>query len=286
MNKIISLLSLIMLLCVICAFGTACGDKEKGTEGVIYGVSADGTYVEVIGYTGTDKRVVIESEYQGKPVTDIYSNAFNNSFIKEIVLPDTILSIGDFAFFYCTKLTSVVIPDSVTSIGSAAFRYCRSLTSIVIPDSVTSIGYYAFDGCSKLQFTEYENCKYLGSKDNPYFALIEGVSINFASISIHNDAKIIANYAFNGYSRLASITIPDSVTSIGSYAFRSCSSLTSVVIGDGVTSIGKDAFTGCLIESARIPAIACTCIINSNLKTVEITSGEIRSEERRVGKEC
>ena len=349
---------------------TACGTPLSATPGVIYDVSDDGTYAEVVGYTGTATKVKIASEYNGLPVKNIYDNAFkSNTTITSVVIPDTVTSIGDYAFsscsyltsvvigdsvtsmgYYafsycssltsvvigdsvtyigygafssCSKLASVVIPDSVTSIGDYAFNQCSSLTSIVIPDSVTFIGNYAFSscssltsivipdsvtfignsafsscssltsvvipdsvtsishyafyncssltsvvigdsvtsigdsafsGCSKLQFNEYENFKYLGSKDNPYFALIEVTTQNMSSYTIHEDTKVISGSAFYRCSGLTSIVIPDSVTSIGGDAFYGCSGLTSVVIGNSVTSIGDDAFTYCSsLTSVVIP---------------------------------
>ena len=65
-------------------------------------------------------------------------------------IPNSVTSIGDSAFRWCSNLTNIAIPDSVTSIGDEAFSYCGILTSITIPNSVTSIGYYAFSGCSSL----------------------------------------------------------------------------------------------------------------------------------------
>jgi len=65
-------------------------------------------------------------------------------------IPNSVTSIGNYAFEICTGLTSVTIPNSVTSIGHYAFLYCRSLTSVTIPNSVTSIGYFAFSYCSGL----------------------------------------------------------------------------------------------------------------------------------------
>ena len=65
------------------------------------------------------------------------------------------------------------------------------------------------------------------------------------ALEMHQETKIIASYAFDGFARLTYVIIPDSVTSIGSYAFNNCSSLTSVVIGDSVTTIGDLAFGGC-----------------------------------------
>ena len=82
-------------------------------------------------------------------VTSIGEFAFSRcESLTEIVLPDSVISIGDHAFSRCRSLTEVVIPDSVTSIGDGAFSSCESLHSVVIPDSVTSIGDWAFSYCS------------------------------------------------------------------------------------------------------------------------------------------
>ncbi|MBQ5802307.1 MAG: leucine-rich repeat domain-containing protein, partial [Clostridia bacterium] len=66
-----------------------------------------------------------------------------------------VTSIGEYAFYKCTKLTSVVIPDSVTSIGNFAFSNCTNLTSVTIGNSVTSIGEYAFSNCASLTSVYY-----------------------------------------------------------------------------------------------------------------------------------
>jgi len=85
----------------------------------------------------------------------------------------------------------------------------------------------------------------LGSKDNPYYALIGTVNDDYSSYTINEDTKIIVGSAFWGCSHMGRIVIPDSVTSIGDYAFYYCDSLTSVEIGDSVTSIGNYAFYYC-----------------------------------------
>ncbi len=199
-----------------------CGKYEPSyyTKGLVFEL-IDEEY-SVTDYTGNSGTVVIPSVYNQKPVT----------------------SIGVSAFSPYSSFQSVVIPDSVTSIGNAAFKSCHSLLSVVIPDSVTSIGYMAFSDCHNLQFNEYGGCKYLGSSDNDYFALIEAVN-KFSSYDIHKSTKIIADHAFSGRDMLSTIEIPDSVTSIGEGVFNSCNSLTSVVIGAGVISIGDYAFGGC-----------------------------------------
>ena len=74
--------------------------------------------------------------------------SFRNQNIESYVIPNSVTSIGDGAFSYCSSLHSVFIPDSVTSIGDCAFWDCSSLSKIVIPSSVTSIGDSAFSECN------------------------------------------------------------------------------------------------------------------------------------------
>ena len=175
---------------------TTCEMPTTATPGVVYDVSADGTYAEVIGYNGTATKVKIASEYKGLPIKTIYREAFqNNRNITSVVIPDTVTSIGDYAFSYCSNLNSVVIGDSVTSIGDYAFSRCTNLSSVVIGDSVTSIGGYAFYYCSNLN-----------------------------SVVIPDGVTSIGNYAFSRCSNLSSVVIGDSVTSIGNYAFNGCDS--------------------------------------------------------------
>ena len=183
----------------------------------------------------------------------------------ELVIPDNVTSIGDYAFRGCTTLTSITIPDSVMSIASSAFRECTGLTSVTIGNGVTSIGYSAFEGCTGL-----------------------------ISVTIGNSVTSIGDYAFAGCSSLTSMTIPRCIGSsfgeifgrwsypgsicVGGYYipsslkfvtvtggkiskeyFANCSSIISVTIGNGVTSIENSAFYGCTgLTTVNWNATECT----------------------------
>ncbi len=154
-------------------------------------------------------------------VRNIGEDAFSNSNLTSITIPDSVTSIGSWAFTYCDGLTSITIPNSVRNIEDYTFAYSHSLTSITIPNSVTSIGFCAFDFCDGL-----------------------------TSITIPNSVTSIEDCAFRECINLKSITIPNGVTSIGDYAFGDCDSLTSITIPSSVTSIGDFAFYHCYNLSA------------------------------------
>ena len=93
----------------------------------------------------------IDFEFEGaNPLSHAHNLYLNGELVTDLVIPDSVTSIGEYAFSGCNSLTSVTIPDSVTSIGMGAFYGCNSLTSVTIPDSVTSIGHSAFSGCDSL----------------------------------------------------------------------------------------------------------------------------------------
>ena len=122
------------------------------TEGVVYALSDDGTYAKVTDYNGESSLVVMESVYEGVPVTGIADEAFFGCFgVAKVIIPDSVTSIGDRAFANCNNMTEITIPNSVKNIGREAFFYCRSLKKVVIPDSVTSLGVLAFAECYDLE---------------------------------------------------------------------------------------------------------------------------------------
>ncbi|MGN0638771.1 MAG: leucine-rich repeat protein [Huintestinicola sp.] len=187
---------------------------KDSTDDLKYEVSGDGTVV-ITGlkeYT-FPQDLVIPREIDGKRVTAIGENAFSHCSFTTVTIPDSVTSIGDYSFQWCTELTSVTIPNSVTYIGHSAFYLCESLTSVTIPDSMTSIGYGAFRQCYSL-----------------------------TSVTIPDSVTYIDQYAFDKSDSLTSIFIPDSVTYINEAAFSRCNKLVNVSIPKGC-QVEEKAFT-------------------------------------------
>ena len=168
--------------------------------------------------------------------------------LTSVTIPNSVTSIGDAAFRGCSGLTSVTIPNSVTTIGDAAFRECTGLTSVAIPNSVTTINYETFSNCTGLTSVTIPNS--VTSIGESAFSGCKGLT----SVTIPNSVTTIGEYAFDGCSGLTSLTIPNSVTTINYHTFYNCTGLTSVTIPNSVTTIGGKAFSGCTgLTSVTIP---------------------------------
>ena len=173
-------------------------------------------------------------DYYSNPLYYAKNLYLNGTLVTDLVIPDSVTSIGSYAFYDCKSLTSITIPNSVTSIGNSAFSGCKSLTSITIPNSVTSIGRSAFSGCSSLtSITLPFVGATLNGTSNIHFGYIFGASNSSDNYCVPTSLKeviitggnSIGNSAFYNCYQLTSVTIPNSVTSIGRSAFRDCTSL-------------------------------------------------------------
>ncbi len=228
-----------------------------------------------------DQFVYSEGVLYNKDKTTIIQG-LATALLNQFTIPNSVTSIGEGAFSFCSSLTSITIPNSVTSIGEGAFSRCDKLAEInivgdqfvysegvlynkdkttiiqglatalperlIIPNSVTSIGYGAFWYCESLiSITIPNSVTSIGENAFTYCK-------SLTSITIPNSVTSIEKGAFSSCSSLTSITIPNSVASIGTVAFWGCSSLTSITIPNSVTSIGSFAFSSCSsLTSITIP---------------------------------
>lgn len=216
-------------------------------------------------------------------VTKIGGSAFYGcSKIQHLDIPDTIRSIGYYAFQNCSNLETVSLPGSssgYTRIGNRTFYGCQGLKRIIIPEQITEIGQYAFYSCTNLNYISIpKNVKkileFSFSGCNKLYTVVytgslsEWCSIYFADASVCplrcaksfivnnkvleeitqnnlSDITTICRFAFVGYSNLKKVDLCNSIQVIGDYAFSSCNNLTDVTLPNSVTTIGKAAFASC-----------------------------------------
>ena len=190
-----------------------------------------------------------------KGITTIPENLFwgysyNSWFdgLEEIDIPETVTTIGEYAFNNCKNLTTVTGMKNVTKIGDNAFYNCSNLKEITIPDTVESMGTSIFYGCTSLKSVVLPN-KRVNITDSTFCNCS-----SLESITLPDTVEYIRNNAFYGCSSLKKIVWSKSIKEIENNAFKGCSSLTEIIIPDGVTSIGSNAFQNCTsLASVRIP---------------------------------
>ena len=195
--------------------------------------------------------------------------------IIKVVIENGVTSIGDYAFYGCTRLTSIDIPESVTYIGRSALEYCRSLTAIDIPDRVTEIGKRAFCRCSSLSSLTFpESVTVIGDDAFNYCSSLTSITFSGGVVSIGDDpfyrclSLRTANVSENN-SCFCSIdgvlfskdktdlisyppgktdkiyNVPEGVRTVGYKSLKDCSALTSITIPGSVTAIGDYAIANC-----------------------------------------
>ena len=234
----------------------------------------DGETCYLLGYTGNNTNLILPADCHGKGY-EIYRYAFHErDDVTSVTIPDSVTSIGSYAFYGCTKLVEVrnlsdlTITKGSWDNGNIGYYALNIITDATTPSKIwqTSDGY--------LFYEDGETCYLLGyTRNDPDLTLpvdchgkgYEIYKYAFydcypASVTIGDSVTSIGKYAFYSCNSLTSVTIPDSVTSIGSHAFSDCNSLTSVTIPDSVTSIGSYAFGGCSsLEAVYISDLAAWC---------------------------
>ena len=169
--------------------------------------------------------------------------------LTSITLPNSLTAIGNYAFYNCHELTGdLVIPNSVTTIGERAFYECTGFNgSITIGENVTNIGHYAFARCSNITTLNYNAINSNASNAYMDYGWLEYCP-NLHTLNIGENVQMIPDNAFyGGWSDLSftgDLVIPNSVTTIGENAFRG-NGFTSITIGGNVESLGNQAFYDC-----------------------------------------
>lgn len=240
-------------------------------NGLTYKIGFDDT-VTIVSYDDSSAEVVIPDTIEGCPVTSIGDKAFWNKRITSIKFPDTLIEIGNEAFYSCSSLESINIPDSVKTIGSYAFYDCISLTSANISNNITEIPNYMFLNCKKItsinipygvtiigesafkSCTELKEIKISDSVTNIGYNAFYDCK-NLSEIIIPNSVTEIKGYAFNGCQNLTSIVIPESMASIKVCTFMDCTNLTEIIIPNSVVDIEYGAFWNCdSLQSITLPS--------------------------------
>ncbi len=182
--------------------------------------------------------LVVPETLGGVSVTAIGDQAFQGGKFTSVSLPDSITSIGDYAFSSCGELTGIVLPSSLQSIGEYTFAFCDALESISIPQGVDTVSENAFADCNALSVVELaEGVRVIGD-----FAFYSCPSLS--AINLPTSLETIGLGAFLNDTALVSIDVPQGVTEVDGSAFKGCSSLQRISLPASITEIGISAFDG------------------------------------------
>ena len=314
---LITLLAFALIISTVGLF--ACSDNAENNDDVTdytsyldFSPLPDGTY-SVGGKSDLSleyvEKIEIPSTYNGKAVTQIVQNGFNGvTSLKEIIIPNSITTVGENAFESCNNLiynvkddlkylgneenkylyladvvdfnlTSATIDSNCRFIGEYAFHSCENLESVVIGNSVTTIGKDAFSNCYSLESVVMGD-SVTTIRDEAFYNCE-----SLKQIEIPNSVTTVGDYAFEYCKSLKNVAIGNSVTIIGNYAFSNCYSLESVVIPNSVTTIGASAFNHCTsLTSIEIPNSATT-IGNSAFMDCENLTYNVHEGLKYLGNE-
>lgn len=273
MNKKQVLLSVPIKTVIVVLFALIIPMVFFANPRIIYSSYGDGYEVAKCtrGILTSNPTIVIPDTYKEKNVVSIAENAFNNSDVKEVILPQTLECIKYRAFFDCKNLESISIPQSVTEIRASAFENCINLKSVLLVDGIINIRASAFKNDVNLVEIELpDSLEYLGASAFAYCRSLNEITIppkvieingqtfeyctSLRKVNMHDDIISIHGETFVGDRLLNDVVLPPKITEIKGDTFRQCTSLSEIVIPEGVTRIGGHAFHGCInLKSVVVP---------------------------------
>ncbi len=182
------------------------------------------------------------------PVSLSHNLSIGGEDIAHLVIPDSVTSIANYAFYGCTALTSITLHNSLTSMGISVFSGCTGLIGVTIPNGITTIPDEAFFNCTGLTSITLPNS--VTSIGNSAFSNCSSLT----SITFPSGLTTTGPAAFANCTSLTDITFPDSLKTISQWCFMYCTGLHSIRVPDGTTTIEEGAFCGCAdIDTITIP---------------------------------
>ena len=231
-------------------FGSKAYDKSGNPVTLYTYTLDDDDNATITAYKGNATAIVIPSKLDGYTVVAVGYGVFqNNNNLRAVTIPDTVTSIGGYAFYACKKLSDVSLSANLVSLGDRSFGNCTSLKGIEIPKTLkTAYAFGPFSGCSALTNVTLEQGMTAVAPN--LFYNCSGI----VSIKIPDTVTSIGNDAFRNCDSLKNVEIPDSVTEIKTEAFRECANLEEIVIPDSVTSMESYIFYSCKkLSDVRLP---------------------------------
>ena len=224
--------------CVRCKKEDSSWKGNSSLPNECFKLSADKNGYILVKWGGPFSRLVrIPSEHNGLPVVAIGENVFfDNEAIEEVVIPDSVVDIGNCAFRECSSLVKIEMGKNAALLGEAAFEGCVSLEEIILPDTLKTIRSSCFRGCTSLQKVVADGCTYIG--DSAFMGCKQLYDFDFPET-----LKYIGEDAFR-LSAFLSAELPDGIEEIGAWAFAD-TPVKTVVIPKGLVNGGKSIFLSC-----------------------------------------
>ncbi len=235
-------------------------------------------YASATGYSGPGTELVIPSHYEGLPVTEVKDLHLSDSDVQRVVLPDTVIVLGDYAFSD-SKVSEVVFSKNLIEIGDCAFSGCSQLTDIQFPESLQKIGASAFRRTGLKKLVLPASVAEMGMDCFAELEFLEEATITCAGGRAFKDCKALKKVTF----------IQGAGDTIGSKAFYGCTALETVeFLGDNILEIYSEAFYRCenvksMVLPAKLQFIGNECFDACySMETLEIPDSVTRIEHEAL----